>query len=338
MKYFIKNKNLFILNYKSYFNSFQSNTQNKNNPKNIPIYQYYNMMNLNKLNYFNQLNYINNQILLNRLNNNQGNNNINIINSGALGDNNLMIDIPQMLLTKIEKKYLIDLILFIRNFCNLKINNKYLDFKHDIYEIKIYKNKNCTINIKDSKKKSLENIEKKEEDIKEENINENENIINEEQKNEIKDKEDKENHLGDKNVINSINEEYNDDIILISTNNHYFLCKNHNKEFKTKDSLMSHCKSTHRFRCEECGKMFGTMKKMNNHLKICEKKRLKENKIKCSECDLFFDDVETMTIHFYEMHDIKNQKNIEDQKIKLLLKRDIDIMNHKICYFYFIKI
>jgi len=134
-------------------NSFKANEfkipKNSNNQAN----QYYNMMNLN---YFNQGNIINN--------------NINKINSEALGDNNLMIDIPNWLLTKIEKKYLIQLILFIRSFCNLKISNKYLVFKHDIYEIKIYNKNQCTINVKDSVKKKLDNNEKEEEDIKEENF------------------------------------------------------------------------------------------------------------------------------------------------------------------------
>jgi len=108
----------------SQINSFQLNEnkipQNINNPINIPIYQYYNMMNLNRLNYLNQINYLNNQILLNKLNYfNQGNsinNNINKINSDALDDYNFMIDIPELLLEKIEKKYLIDLILFIKKY------------------------------------------------------------------------------------------------------------------------------------------------------------------------------------------------------------------------------
>ena len=185
----------------SQINSFQSNgnkiPQNINNPINVPNYQYYNMMNLNKMNYLNQVNYINNQMLMNRLNYfNQGNS----INNKISIDNNLMIDIPDLLLAKIEKKYLIDLILFIRDYCYIKIKNKNLSIKHDLYEIKIYKSNKCTINIKDSKKKILENIEKE----KDGNINKNENIINEEKKNEIKNKE---NNLNNKNVINSINGE-----------------------------------------------------------------------------------------------------------------------------------
>ena len=96
--------------------------------------------------------------MMNLNNLNQGNiisnNNINKINSDDLGDIFLMIDIPYLLLTKIEKKYLIQLILFIRNFCNLKVNTKYISFRHDIYEIKNYNNKQCTIFIKESEKKT----------------------------------------------------------------------------------------------------------------------------------------------------------------------------------------
>jgi len=217
------------------------------------------MMNLN---YFNKGNIINN--------------NINNINSDALDDNNLIINIPQILLTKVEKKYLIDLILFIRNFCSLKISNKYLDFKHDIFEIKICDIKRCTINIKDSVKKILKNDGKDGGDIKEENINKNENIneekkidfineekneniMNEDKENEIKDKE---NNLKNENINNSSNEDYNDGIIIMSSKNMYFHCLNHNITFKSKKSLMSHCEASHKFRCGECGLFFGKQKKL----------------------------------------------------------------------------
>jgi len=106
-------------------NSFTINKNIIPKNKNIPTYQYNNMMNLNNLNQGNII----------------SNNNINKINSDDLGDIFLMIDIPYLLLTKIEKKYLIQLILFIRNFCNLKVNKKYISFRHDIYEIKSYNNK-----------------------------------------------------------------------------------------------------------------------------------------------------------------------------------------------------
>ena len=243
-------------NYRNYFNSFQINENKIPKNKNNQTYQYYNMMNLN---YINEGNIINN--------------NINKINSDVLGDNSLMIDIPQLLLTKIEKKYLIDLILFIRNFCNLKISNKYLDFKHDIYEIKIYNNKQCTINIKDSEKRKLKIIGKEEEDIKEENINKSENIFNEERNNENEIK-DKKNNLKNEKLINSSSEEYSDNIIIISSKNMYFHCINHNKSFQSKKELMKHCKSVHKFRCGECGLFFGKQRKLNNHLRLCKKKRI----------------------------------------------------------------
>ena len=156
---------------------------------NNPIFQYYNMMNLNlnKLNYINQgnnINNINNLMLLSRLNNfnnfNQPNrinnsyNNINNnnsinyndsinnkinFNSNLKDDDNLVIDIPQVLLAKIEKKYLIDLILFIQYYCNLKINKKNMVLKHDIYEIKRNNYNQNILNIKNSAKRKLKNDE-----------------------------------------------------------------------------------------------------------------------------------------------------------------------------------
>ena len=230
---------------------------------------------LNNFNYFNQVNRINNNI----------NNNI---NSKLVEDNNLMIDIPQLLLTKIEKKYLIDLIIFIQLYCNLKIKNKNLVLRHDIYEIKRKNNIQYAIQIKNSEKRILENDEEEEE-----------NIIKE----------------------NSLNKEYNDNIIFISPQKRIFHCINHNKNFKTKDGLMSHCKATHQFRCGKCGIFFGSIKKINEHIQFCNINKDEEededegNKIKCSECNMFFDNVELMSLHFFQIHDKKNQQNIQENNI-----------------------
>ena len=148
----------------------------------------------------------------------------------------------------------------------------------------------------------------------------------EEQKDEIKDKE---NNLKNESLINSPNEEYNDDIIIISTKNKLFRCINHNRIFKNKEGLISHCREKHKFRCGECGQFFGIKRKMNKHLKFCKNNELKGNQIKCTECDLFFDDVESMSIHFYKIHDKNNQNNIEEKNIsqKIKLEEDLNINN-----------
>jgi len=261
------------------------------------------MMDINKLNYINQGNNINNLMILNKLNNfnyfnqinrinnniNNINNNNNNINSKIIEDNNnnLKIDIPQLLLTKIEKKYLIDLILFIQLYCNLKIKNKNLVLNHDIYEIKRKNNNQYALNVKDSEKISIENNEEYEE---EENIKE-----------------------------NFMNREYSDNIIIVSPKKGIFHCINHNKSFKTKNGLMSHCKASHKFRCGKCGIFFASEKKINEHVIFC---KINNNLIRCSECNLFFDNVELMSLHFFQIHDKKNQQNIQENNISKKLMED----------------
>jgi len=145
---------------------------------------------LNNFNYFNQANRINNNN--NNINNNNNNinynnninNNINL-NSNSKDDNNLVIDIPQMFLAKIEKKYLIDLILFIQSYCKLKINKKNLALKHDIFEMKRNNYNQYILNIKNSEKRKLDN-----------------------------DEEEEENNLNNEDNLSYINGEYSDNIII----------------------------------------------------------------------------------------------------------------------------
>ena len=300
----INNSNNININHNK-INSFHLNEngnkipQRINNPLNNPMFQYSNMMDFNKLNYIKQGNNINNLMLLNslnnfnyfnqvnRINNNINNNSINS-NSNFVEDNNLKIDIPQLLLTKIEKKYLIDLIIFIQTYCNLKIKSKHLILQHNIYEIKRKNNNQYALNVKESEKKSIENNEE-----------EKENIINE----------------------NSINREYRDNVVIVSPKKGIFHCINHNKNFKTKNGLMSHCKSSHKFRCGKCGIFFGSIKKINEHVQFC---KVNENLIKCSECNLFFNNVELMSFHFFQIHDKKNQQNIQENNISKKLMEDFD--------------
>ena len=51
-----------------------------------------------------------------------------------------------------------------------------------------------------------------------------------------------------------------------------FYCPNHNKYFKTKESLQSHIKSAHIFKCDNCGAFFSKKEKLEKHLKYnCHK-------------------------------------------------------------------
>jgi len=74
-------------------------------------------------------------------------------------------------------------------------------------------------------------------------------------------------------------------------------------------------------------------KNWDEHYELCKKKELEINKIKCSECDLFFDDIETMSIHYFEIHDKQNQNKTEDknnlQKNKLEEELNINNKNNK---------
>ena len=45
-----------------------------------------------------------------------------------------------------------------------------------------------------------------------------------------------------------------------------FYCPDHNKHFKTRQSLQNHCKAMHKFKCDKCGQLFGKKAKLENHL------------------------------------------------------------------------
>ena len=129
----------------------------------------------------------------NNMNNNY--NNINIQNQGNVPNyqygfnrineinkkkHKLNINISPAILKELNKEYLIDLIIFIKGFCEIYIEEKYITFKHDIF--KIIKN---TMNINEysiitQNKKGINflNINKdknKEKNNKNNNLNKNNN-------------------------------------------------------------------------------------------------------------------------------------------------------------------
>ena len=82
--------------------------------------------------------------------NNNYNNNINLqnqrevpnyqfgfnrINESNKNKHKLDIDIPPVILKEFNKDYLIDLIIFIKEFCEISIEEKNINFKHDIFKI-----------------------------------------------------------------------------------------------------------------------------------------------------------------------------------------------------------
>ena len=104
---------------------------------------------------------------------------------------------------------------------------------------------------------------------------------------------------------------------------------------------MIHCKSTNNFRCGKCGLFFGSIKKINEHLQFYkfykdENKDEEEeddddeedgNKIKCSECNLFFDNVELMSLHFFQIMIKKINNKIKKRIINKIFKRIIFLKN-----------
>ena len=267
------------------------------NPLNNP-YQYNNMIYLNRLNYLNYINRINKA-------------NINNINSIQPTKNNLMINISELLLKKLEKKELIDLIQFIKKYCELTINEGCSQYKHDIFKVKKQKRR----------------------------INEymlyikNEELIFSRKQNENKE---------------DVKEHGKED-----GNNEYY-CSFHNMKFMDSRSYYVHCKSSHKYQCDECGKFFEKLRyykfhecinknKINNLNNINnensnniinsqkinnDNNNINNNMIKCTDCDLIFNNVENMTIHYHEIHEkalkeneSKNKNNIDKKNIEEIKKR-----------------
>ena len=121
-------------------------------------------------------------------------------------------------------------------------------------------------------------------------------------------------------IINSKIGEYFDDIIIISEKKKIFYCINHNKGFKFKNGLISHCKRMHKFRCGKCGIFFEEEKKKIEHYIFCKKIKNKFSKFD-------FDDIESKPNHFSEIYDKKNQNSNEKKNIsqKIKLNEDCDI-------------
>ena len=202
--------------------------------------------------------------------------------------NILLINIKYNLLINLEKKYLIDLILFIKEHCKVTINETFTDFHHEIFKLK----KNEKIN---GYKIYINHLEKRKLKIKQAKnfVEKNKNFIiinNEEEKN-INNKnnnENQENHIKENNIIekkyienenkNFIYEKSikcNENIINNSLKeNEIFYCENHNKKFKTNSAYINHCRAKHRFKCIKCGILLGAISKVKEHIINC-----KENNI-----------------------------------------------------------
>ena len=249
----------------SNFNLFPNNINNNNRQINLNRNINFNNLNNQKLQQpnFNSIpNQINQQQYLMRLNyinqiqkrniNNINNiyipsyniNNSNIINiiKSINDDYNLSIDIDLSSLKMLDKENIIDIILFIRDICEIKIEEKFIRLEHKLFKINKIRGKNAfSFSIKNNIKESLGN------NININNINE----IEDNDNNSIDNEEDKDNYINENNIFvskNKINEEEN-----IDNNPNFMFCKLHQKLYfiyEYEEHLKTHKK------CQICDNEF----------------------------------------------------------------------------------
>ena len=226
-------------------------------------------------------------------------------------------------LESLTKEHLIQFIQFINYSCNLNLKDiKYSNCCCSIFEIKENLNRNG-YNIVISKNELNSKFRNKIEDINENNI-----ILENNEK-----------------LYNKISNENDDNFYLLKEKNdiphNYCLpisCPIHNNiKFNSLNSYLIHCKEAHKiFICKDCGKIFEDFNNFKCHIykilnieneninidikdndapplfkNLKESNNLEKN-IKCTKCELIFDSVEKMSIHFYEAHE---KKIIETSKI-----------------------
>ena len=293
------------------------------------IYFPYNPYNTMQLNYNNQIKEKNKIELNKSLNNNKNSinndNNIDeqINNSSDYYDLNLDIN-PEML-NNLDKNLLIDIICFIRYACKIKISSKFTHLSNGNFKISQNKNKinEYSFNIrKNLYKLFLDQLNQKE-------IGDNFNIINNnDNNNDIKSDSNSDNEEEDEeNKI--INEEYiinkNNNRIKIEKYKHIpeiFFCELHNKLYLDKNQEWHF--NRHK-KCIKCGEEFTSKIKRQIHMNTVHKEiiinnnnknnieiikqnlnqEINEDKIKCTECEKYFDSVELMSAHFYDEHEMK---------------------------------
>ena len=321
----------------------QSPYLNMNRPYYLNNYQQImmNMNNMNKMKYFNYLNQMknnnfkNNPYMFNNKNQINFNNN-NDINYNKNNNNNLYdlnIDIDSEILKKLGRNYLIDIILYMRDICKIKIPSELAGLKHEIFNVKPVRKhgKDYKFYIKAKFKrrikllnenKIMEKIDDLFENKEIKNINDKDNSEDENDENEgnniINDNNSNENKINE----NKINNEKNNNI-----SNVYF-CDVHNKIFISKEDHEAHI-LTHK-KCQICGMEFKYKNELKRHRKTHlinsnninnninnipqEKNNIindNEDRIKCTECNLVFDSIELMSAHFYDIHEKNKNTQIK---------------------------
>ena len=290
-------------------NALESFNDSNNNNNNNDYYNFSNyFFNSNKINIQNKSKLPNYQY---------GLNSINEINKNK---HSLKIDITLGKLKELKKDHLIDLLLFIKVFCEIFIDEKYINYNHDIFKI-----------IKDVKNlneyyifaQNQEDINLNKNNIIDKIVNDENNII------------EKNNDLNNNDIINDNSNEIIEEIIneedkkylkyAVKKYNRWF-CTNHEILFKTFDNYKKHCKNIHAFLCSECGIYFGSLKSFKKHpcIKYILNGKEKKQLSVCLECDLVFKNANLMRIHYKNEHEKKSQeelKKMEEKKKEEELKK-----------------
>ena len=176
---------------------------------------------------------------------------LNNINNLKINDNdskglNLKICISPFYLERLKKEHYIELIKFIKKYCDLTLKENFL-FNIDIFRLakrKIQKTENFYY--------KLSLLKEERERIK---IEEEKTILETH-------KEIKKNSLKEIQKILNMHSNYN-------SNKKSFECKIHNKIYSKQEQLYNHYKSRHRYHCLHCGDYFPSIIKIHDHFGYC---------------------------------------------------------------------
>ena len=253
------------------------------------------------------------------------NKNKNNYNKAELNKHKININIVGDFFQFLSKDYLIDLILFLKNFCQMTIEEKDAIFNHEFFKIEkdINNINEYLIVIKDDENKISNNQNKVTN-----NLTINDYLISREKEN-ITRRFHKDKKKQNNNVDSKIYKP--------------FICLQHNKTFKTKEDYKNHCEDTHKYKCQKCNLFFSKKSSFNRHPcnnetntndlsdineinKIDEydtKKTVESNENKGFESHSFLNKNKLVDFHFENsIHENKKEKEEEYKENKKLNNED----------------